>query len=195
MCGMRESDSLSINLPEDSYDIILHILHFAKIVPTEKGPSFIQSLSYERICGLLATGKKMVYTELIYLCEKEFLTRLNDVTIGIALEYCAMVKDFNIQRIQCQYSIEKAYSSENFNKSLFVQESVQGLSSSVMQMILRDMHLSTDIICDMILRWMFANPLEENYTIINELDATKLKYLNSLINPQPITIPILTLVQ
>jgi len=195
MCGMKESDSLSINLPEDSYDIILHLLHFAKIVPTGKGPSFIQSLSYERICGLLATAKKMVYTELIYLCEKEFLTRLNDVTIGIALEYCAMIKDFDIQRVQCQYFIEKAYAPENFKKSLFIQESIQGLSTSVIQMILRDMHLSTDIICDIILRWMFANPLEENYTIINELDAPKLKYLNSLINSEPITIPILTSVQ
>jgi len=106
-----------------------------------------------------------------------------------------MIKDFDIQRVQCQYFIEKAYAPENFKKSLFIQESIQGLSTSVIQMILRDMHLSTDIICDIILRWMFANPLEENYTIINELDAPKLKYLNSLINSEPITIPILTSVQ
>jgi hypothetical protein len=129
--GMLEAQRNRIVLPEDSWDIMNHLVHFTKVSLTDPASAarFVSSLSFERICGLLAMAKKLVYLELQKVCEDQFVRRLNDATISFALEYCARQPNFNVQRSQCQDFIEVCYASEKFNKSLFLQEIVQGLSA------------------------------------------------------------------
>lgn len=188
--GMLEIQQNRIILPDDSYDIVNHMFHFTKVSATDPAAAarFVASLSFERVCGLLAMARKIVYLELQAVCEDQFARRLNDATIAMALEYCTTQPDFNLQRTQCQNFIELCYAGEVFKRSLFLQETVQGLSAEVMQMIIRDMHLLTAHLCDLIIRWIFANPLAENCTIVSHLEPTKLQYLQVMLTPPKIPV-------
>jgi hypothetical protein len=188
--GMLEAQQNRIVLPDDSYDLVNHLFHFTKVSTTDPAAAakFVASLSFERVCGLLALSKKLVYLELQAVCEDQFVRRLNDATIAMAMEYCTRQPDFNLQRTQCQTFIETCYAGEVFKKALFLQETVQGLSAEVMQMIIRDMRLPIEQLCDLIIRWIFANPLAENCTIVSHLDPLKLHYLQVMLTPPKVPV-------